>query len=113
MQDLARQDSQDAAERPEAVGTQGGDTTQDATARPGPSEGAGQGNGVAPIGPRPVGRPRGSSNRNRVATHESHLPIRVMRRDAADACGGSRCLFEGVTHLRLRARRANGKDAHI
>ena len=78
MQDLARQDSQGAAEPPGTVGTQ--DTGQDTPARPGPSEAAGQGNGVAPIGPRPVGRPKGSSNRNRVATQE-----RINRR--ADPLG--------------------------
>ena len=45
-------------------------------------------------------------------TRETHLPIKVMRRAAADACGVSRCLFEGVTHLGLRVTATVTRHAH-
>ncbi len=64
MRDLARQDSQEAAEQPGASGT-APDTGEDALARPGPSEGVGNGAAVEvlPPAPRPAGRPKGSKNR--------------------------------------------------
>ncbi len=64
MHDLARQDSQNAAERPEASGPVP-DTGEDTLARPGPPEGPGNGAAVEvlPPAPRPAGRPKGSKNR--------------------------------------------------
>ena len=74
---------QEAAGRPEAV--QPSASPQNAHARPGPPEGAGEGNGAAvevlpPFGPRPVGRPRGSLNK---ATKEIQA---VAQKYTARAC---------------------------
>ncbi len=68
MQDLVRQDSQEAAGQPEASEPVP-DTGQGTPARPGPSEGLGNGAAVEvlPPAPRPPGRPKGSSNKDKLA----------------------------------------------
>ena len=68
MQDLVRQDSQEAAGQPEASEPVP-DTGEDALARPGPSEGLGNGAAVEVLPPasRPPGRPKGSPNKDKLA----------------------------------------------